>query len=88
MAATHPGPGDHRLLVRGLDSGAAGGLLEAVSPPHQFNRSLSVDRLKQEVCRQLLIRQLLIWQLLIRQLLIRQLLIWQILTTSSPSWRC
>ena len=83
MAASHPGAGDHRLLVRGLDSGAAGGLLEAVSPPHQFNRSLSVDRLKQEVCRQLLIRQLLI-----RLLLIRQLLIWQILTTSSPSWRC
>ena len=61
VAASHPGP----LLVRGLDSGAAGGLLEAVSPPHQFNRSLSVDRLKQEVCRQLLIRQLLIRQLLI-----------------------
>ena len=75
VAATHPGPGDHRLLVRGVDSGAAGGLLEAVSPPHQFSRSLSVDRLKQEVCRQLLIRQLLIRQLLIRQLLIRQLLI-------------
>ena len=59
VAATHPGPGEHHALAcrssrssferssRSSQPEAADGHL--LSPPHQYNRSLSMDRLKQEV---------------------------------------
>ena len=48
VAATHPGPGDHHALAcRPSRRDAGDG--QQLSPPHQYNRSLSMDRLKQEV---------------------------------------
>ena len=48
VAATHPGPGEHHALAC-RSSRSTTSQQEAGSPPHQFQRSLSMDRLKQEV---------------------------------------
>ena len=51
VAATHPGPGEHHALAcrASRSSQREVGDVHLLSPPHQYNRSLSMDRLKQEV---------------------------------------
>ena len=51
VAATHPGPGEHHALAcrSSRSSHREVGDAHLLSPPHQYNRSLSMDRLKQEV---------------------------------------